>query len=252
MARSSILVLTLLLAPCASLKMKTEAGLGAKAVPNAVNCLKSSYYGIGNAGHNSCWIYHHYTSKDDGSPWTLPDKDGFMDTDFYIDGISDTVTWKVSRNSWSRPGQSHFKAETSTGEGKDDLGVECGNDWGIDGTISHCVNGAEWQAARWVERSYMRIHDAKHALKSTKKSIGSYKKAAQVIGKKWRDDTKAEMKAFRDELNSARDIMRGSRGAKYDTLRKKLEGPSEDEEKLARWQDRVDRIEAKFGGEEGK
>jgi len=215
MARSSIiLVFTLLVAPCASLKMKTEEGLAAKAVPNAVNCQQSEYHGMYNANDKSCRVYHHYATTDDGAPSNLPEKDGFMHTEFKVDELSDTQKWKVHVNSWSQPTAWDFMIETADGSLLSDVGIDCTLDWGIEGHITHCVNGAEWQAARWVEATYENIHRSKHALKDTKKSIKSYKKAASVIGKKWRDETKEKMKGFRDELNGARKIMEMSREAR--------------------------------------
>lgn len=252
MARShSILVFTLvfLVAPCASLKMKTEEGLGAGKVPNAVNCEKSSYYGMYSYGTKTCYIYHHYTTTDDGQPSSLPEKDGFMDTEFKIDALSDTIKWKIHINSWSKPGTSSFMAETADGS---DHNTNCQDaegttsDWGTEKFLSHCVNGATWQAARWVERSFRRIKEAKHALKTTKKSISSYKKAASVVGKKWRDDTKEKMKGLRDQLEAAQDIMEKSREWKEELLEKKLgsEHPKS-EEKGEQWQNRLDKMAGK-------
>lgn len=239
MACSSILVFAFLfVAPCASLKMKTEEALGE--LPKAVNCLKSSYYGIQRANSNSCWIYHHYQYNNDGKETSLPEVDGFMDTTFRIDSLSDTVEWKVHRNQWQGPRQGHFMAETADGSS-----IECGSTWVSEPmSISHCLNGAEWQAARYVESKYMNLQETRHELKAVKRDVKRYKKAAQVVGKKYRDDEKQKLNDLRNQLKTAKQLTHKVQEAEYKEYQNKVQN-TENAEKAKKFQDKLDKMDEK-------
>jgi len=213
MTRSSVLVFSfLLVAPCASMKMKgkiapeieelEEDGPKKKKMDLIMpNCLRIRYNQLSAYNTKSCYVYHSFMGyhPETGQVKKSPEVNNFQDDIFILDGISDKLTWKWAKHlsSWA----SSFVAETADGQNHE---VNCNKrkaNYGvIPGYIDTCPHGPIWQA----ESNYNKTRDTLAAMKTL---IKHDKKVLHIVAK-------AGFKEAKNKTNDLRDAMQEGKRVK--------------------------------------
>lgn len=214
MTGSSVLLVTLLfVAPCASMKMKTtesaeddgSGGYGGwknrdpskKALPYPECDQDVEYTGSDTYNSKTCYIYHNYAGNGpDGAQWSLPDKYGFADGEFKLEGLSSKTLWKVNQH-WPW----YFTAETANGEDIEfNEGKSCGNDGDASGKLDICPNGPIWQANLMISVSKNRVKEMRAELQKAREDFeGALEHYKNIAGKDYNPEEHAEYTGYGTE-----------------------------------------------------
>jgi len=215
MTRSSVLVFSfLLVAPCASMKMKAAAGPDDLKMPN---CMRLAYNQLSTNYGSSCYIYHSFLGyhPETGEQNNGPEMYGFGEETFILDGVSDELLWKSAHEKSSWP--SGFMIETADGSDVSDHGIDCnkrsstGNV--IPGFLDTCPHGPIWKAESNYNKTLESLKEMKHQIKNDKKVL-------KIVAKEEYKHAKEIKKDVKDNMDEGKRLKKFAKDAK-DSKKKK-------------------------------